>query len=823
MNTFLIDVRYAFRTLLKAPSVTTFAAVSLALGIGANAAIFSVVDAFFWRPFPVRDPSRLVTINTTDEKNPGFLPVSRLNFEDFREKTDVFSGAAAVSVAAVDVTIQKETTRVPAFLATGNYFDVVGVAPAVGAGFRAGQDEPVGAHPVAVLSHGYWKRQFGADPGIVGQVITINRMAYTVVGVLPEDFTGTFPGFVPDLWLPFGMRQQVMPPISFMLETRRGLWLAPIARLKPGMTRERAEAALTTLAAALAREYPDANRGRGVALQTLAEARANPTGAARNPLPRIAALMIVAVGLILLIASANVASLLLARASARQKEIATRIAIGATRSRLMRQLLAESSLLALLGAGGGVLVASWFTGLLTSLQPPGPFPFRLSAHVDPRVLLFTLAVAILTGLLCGLAPAFQASHQKLFATLKEGGRQSDVGARGGLRRALVVGEVALATVALVATGLLLRSLRSATAIDPGFRPEHVLTLNLDVSLQGYDPQRGAPFYRQLLDRTRALPRVRSATLASRLPLAAGFQRTVLVEGDAPSEKDRGVLVNVAIVDPDYFRTIETALAAGRAFGPEDVEDSPPVAIVNQTMAKRFWPGRDALGRAFRFHSAGTDSKFTDPLRVVGIARDSKYVTLGEEPTPFIYLPFRQNYSPAMTLLVRIDGDSSGVLGQIRREVASLDAGLPLFNVQPLTSQIQGALWLSRVGAYLLAAFGALALLLTTVGTYGVIAYTVTRRIPEIGLRMALGAGPRRILGMILANGMVLVAAGLGIGLAVSLVLGRSLTPILFGVAGSDPATYAGITVVLTTVALLACYLPARRAARTDAVVALRGE
>jgi putative ABC transport system permease protein len=823
MNTLLRDIRYAFRTLMKAPSVTIFAVLSLALGIGANAAIFSVVDAFFWRPFPVRDPSGLVTINTTDEKNPGFLPVSRLNFEDVRDNTDVFSGAAAVNVTAVDVTIQKETNRVPALLATGNYFDVVGVAPILGAGFRGDQDEPPGAHPVAVLSYGYWKRQFGADRGIVGQTVTVNHMAYTVVGVLPESFTGTFPGFVPDLWLPYGMRQHILPGFSFMLDTRRGLWLAPIARLKPGVTRERAEAALKTFAASLEKEYPDANRGRGMALQTLAEARANPTGAARNPLPRIAALLIVAVGLILLIASANVASLLLARASARQKEIATRIAIGATRRHLIRQLLVESGLLALMGGVGGVLLASWFTSLLMSLQPPGPFPFRIGARIDLRVLLFSFAVAILTGLLFGVMPALQATSQRLFATLKEGGRGSDAGARAGARRALVVGEVALATVALVATGLLLRSLASAMAIDPGFHPEHVLTLNLDVSLEGYDADRGTPFYRALLDRVRALPRVRSAAIGSRLPLAGGLLRTVLVEGDAPSEKERGVLVNVATIDPDYFRTVETPLVAGRAFGPEDVEDSLPVAIINQTMAKRFWPGRDVLGLAFRFHSAGADSRFTPLMRIVGIAHDSKYVTLGEEPTPFVFLPFRQNYTPAMTLFVRSEGDSSGLLGEIRQEVSSLDAGLPVFNVQPLAAQIEGGLWLSRVGAYLLAAFGALALLLTTVGTYGVIAYTVTRRVPEIGLRMALGAGPLRILGMILANGMVLVAAGLGIGLAASFLLGQSLTPILFGVKGSDPATYAGISVLLSAVACVACYFPARRAARTDAMVALRSE
>jgi putative ABC transport system permease protein len=824
MSTLFQDIRFALRTLAKTPSVTLFAVLSLALGIGANAAIFSVVDAFFWRPFPVEDPGRLVAIFTTDQKNTGLLPVSRLNFEDFRDKTDVFSGVAAVGFTAVDVTVEKETTRVPALIATGNYFDVVGVRPILGGGFQAGQDEPAGKNPVAMLANGYWKRRFAGDPSIVGRTITVNRMGYTVVGVLPESFTGTFPGFVPDLWVPYGMRLHIQPAVSFMTETRRGLWLAPIARLKTGVTRLQAQSALKTLAAALEKEYPDANRGRGAALQTLAETRANPTGAASNPLPRIAALLVVAVGLILLIASANVANLLLARASSRRKEIAVRIAIGATRWRLIRQLLAESALLSAAGAVAGAMLASWLTGLLMSLQPPGPFPFVLGARMDWRALLFTLGVAALTGLVFGLFPAFQASNPDVFGKLKEGDRQNGAGARGGVRRALVVAEVALATVALAGTGLLARSLREATAIDPGFRPENVMTLNLDVSLQGYSPDRGAQFYRQLLDRLQTLPGVRSATVASRLPLAFGLQRTVVIEGDVPSEKERGVLVNVATVGADYFRTLEIPLAAGRPFGPEDVENSPLVAIVNQTMAKRFWPGRDPIGQAFRFPlPSGGDSAFTPPMQIVGVARDSKYVTLGESPIPFAYLPARQNYTPAMSLLVRAEGNSSTMLGQVRREVASMDPGLPIFNVRPLADQIQAALWLSRVGALLLASFGALALILTTVGTYGVLAYTVTRRIPEIGLRMALGAGPRRILGMIIGNGMSLVAAGLGVGLGASLLLARSLTPILFGVKGTDPATYAGITVILGAVALLACYLPARRAAGVDPTVALRQE
>ncbi|HKA36476.1 MAG TPA: ABC transporter permease [Thermoanaerobaculia bacterium] len=823
MSVLLQDIRFAFRTLVKTPSVTIFAVLSLALGIGANAAIFSVVDAFFWRPFPVEDPGRLVTINTTDQKNAGFLPVSRLNFEDFRDKTDVFTGVAAVGFAAVDVTVEKETNRVPVLIATGNYFDVVGVRPILGAGFRADQDEPIGKNPVVVLSNGYWKRRFAADRSIAGRRLTVNRMDYTIVGVLPETFNGTFPGFVPDLWVPYGMRLHIQPAVSFMTEKRRGLWLAPIARLKPGVTKLQAEAALKNLAAALEKEYPDANRGRSVALQTMSDARANPLGAAQNPLPRIAALLLVAVGVILLIATANVANLLLARASSRRKEIAVRIAIGATRNRLLRQLMAESFLLAAVGAAAGILLASWLTKLLMTLQPPGPFPFALGARIDWRVLLFTVVVAAATGILFGLFPALQASNPDVLGRLNEGGRQSGVGARGGMRRTLVIAEVALATIALAGTGLLLRSLREATAIDPGFRAEKVLALNLDVSLQGYDAERGAQFYKQLVSRVAALPGVKSADIASRAPLAFGFQRTVIIEGEVPSEKERGVLVNVATVGADYFRTLEIPIASGRAFGLEDTETSPPAAIINQTMAKRFWPGREPIGQSFRFPLPGKDGEFTPPIRVVGVARDSKYVTLGEQPIPFVYQAARQNYTPAMNLLVATVGEPSTVLPQLRQEVVNLDPGLPIFNVRPLTQQIEGALFLARVGAFLLAAFGALALVLTTVGTYSVLAYTVSRRVPEIGLRMALGAGPGTILGMIIRNGMSLVGVGLAVGIAASLALARSLTPILFGVKGTDPATYAGITALLGIVALAACYVPARRAAGVDPTVALRQE
>jgi predicted permease len=823
METLLQDLRYGARMLIRRPAFTVVAVLSLALGIGANTAIFAVVDGFLWRPFPVEDPDRLVAVLTTDPKNPGFLPLSTLNYEDFRDQNQVFEGLAAYGFGPLDLTVGGETERIFCNMVTGNYFDVLGVRFSRGRGFLPEEDKALGGHPLVVLSHGLWQRRFGGDTKILGKSVTLNRAPYTVVGIAPEGFTGLVPGFVPDVFVPSMMRNHVNPAFAWLTASRRGLWLNGVGRLKPGVSQDQAQAAMATLARQLEQQYPVANEGRSLALITLAEARANPTGAAQNPIPLIAGLLLAVVTVVLLIACANVANLLLARAASRQREIAIRLTMGAGRVRLVRQLLTESLLLSLLGGAGGLLVAFWAADLLLAFQPVGFFPLNLDASFSLRVLGFTLFVALLTGLIFGLAPALQTTRPDIHESLKEGGRQAAEGISGGrLRSLLVVAEVALAAVALIGAGLFVQSLRNAMSIDPGFRTQNIIAMNLDVSLQGYEPARGEEFYRQLRERLENVPGVDSAALGSRLPLGFGLQRTLILEDQVPSEDERGVLVNVDSVEVGYADTLGIPLVKGREFETYDDADAPRVAIVNQTMAQRFWPDQDAIGRRFRF-PAGGDGRVTPLIEVIGIARDAKYVTLGEDPIPFAYLPFRQEYQPGMVLFVETTADPSGIMPLVRRELRAMDPGLPVFNVQTLTQQISNSLWLARMGAYLLSVFGLLALVLAAVGIYGVISYSVSQRTHEIGIRMALGAQQAHILKLVLRRGMLLALVGMAIGLSVAFAATRLIVSLLYGVSAADPVTFAAIPMLLVAVALLACYLPARRATRVDPLLALRYE
>ncbi|MGH9805606.1 MAG: ABC transporter permease [Candidatus Acidiferrales bacterium] len=816
------DIRYGFRMMVKSPSFSAVAVLSLALGIGANAAIFALVDSFLWRPFPVEDPGRLYGVFTTDPKNPGFLSMSTLNYEDYRDHNQVLSGLAASGFLTADLTTGSETERVVGFMVSGNYFDVHGVHFQHGRGFRPDEAASLGGQPVVVISHGFWQNRFGGNPSLLGQTITLNRRPYTVVGIAPEEFTGTFPGFQPALWAPLTMRDHLNPAFLWFTESRRGLWLNVIGRLKPGLSREQALAGMQTLARQLEQQYPEANEGRGVTFTTLAEARANPFGSAQNPVPLIAGLLLAVVGLVLLIACANVANLLLARAATRQKEISVRLAMGAGRLRLVRQLLTESVVLALVGGAIGLLVAYWATDLLAAFQPPGAVGFALEAEVNPRVLAFTLLVSLLTGVIFGLAPAMHSSRPDIHENLKEGGRGTTETTSGRLRSLLVISEVALAVVALIGAGLFVRSLRSAMSIDPGFQTGNMTTLNLDVSLQGYEAAAGQEFYRQLVERVQGIAGVESATLTSRLPLTFGLSRTLWLEDQVPSEKERGVLVNVATVDVGYFETLGIPIIKGRTFETRDDANAPPVAIVNQALAARFWPGQEPLGKRIRF-PAGRDGEYTPLMEVVGVARYSKVATLGEEPTPLAYFPFRQDYNAGMTLVIQSAADPAAILPSVRREIRAMDPGLPIFNVQPLTQVIAASLFLPRMGAYLLAAFGLLALVLAAGGIYGVISYAVTQRTHEIGIRMALGAERRHVLRLVLVHGMTLVGIGLGIGLAGAFAASRVVSSLLYGVSAADPLTFSGITLILTAVALLACWIPARRAARVDPMVALRYE
>ncbi len=820
MDSLINDLRYASRMLLKSPAFTGVAVLSLALGIGANATIFTLINATLLAPLPVEEPSRLVAVYTTDERNRGgfndYMPTSHPNFEDYRDQSGVFEGMTAWSFIPLNWSGAGDPEQIQAEIVSGNFFRLLGVRPAAGRFFLPEEDAAPGTHLVAVLSHGFWKRRFAADPSAVGATLTLNGHGFTVVGVAPQGFQGINALGGPDLWVPMMTHPQTLT--GFFLDNfrdRRALLFSMMGRLKPGVTLERAEAALRSLASNLEREYPEPNRGRSVSLLPIGQATINPF--IRRVFVLGSGLLMTVVGLVLLIACANVANLMLARSTARRKEIAVRMALGAGRARLVRQLLAESVLLAVLGGAAGLLLAVWGRDLLLAYRPPQVFPIALDLPIDASVLGFTLGVSLLTGILFGLAPALQCSRPDLVTDLKEKSAQSG-GGRFNLRNVLVAGQVALSLVSLIGAGLFLRGLASAQRVDPGVDTRNLLVLGFDLGAQGYDRVRGEEFHRRLLEQLAAAPGVRAAALSTMLPIGGGgFGRTVYPEGREPSAGDSGVFVTINTVSPGYFDALGVALLRGRTFTDLDRDGAPRAAVINEAMARRFWPGEEAVGKRFKFYG---DQTFAE---VAGVVETTKLFSLGEDPQPVAYLPLLQAYEPALTLNLRTASDPAGLAESVRRHVQGLDPTLPVVNVFTGEDLLDQTLWAPRVCAGLLSLFGLVALALAAVGIYGVMSYSVNRRTHELGIRMALGARAPDVLRLVLRQGMTLVAVGLLAGLVASLVAARAISSLLFGVSAADPATYATLSAVLAGVALLAAYLPARRATKVDPMIALRAE
>jgi predicted permease len=816
------DLRHGARVLLKSPSFSVVAVLSLALGIGANTTIFTVVNAVLLHPLPVKDISQLVEVDTIDAKTQvGFARLTKLglsfrNFQDYQQQNEVLAGMSCILATPLTWSGGAEPRQVNGQMVSANYFDVLGLRPAAGRFFLPDEDTKLGGNNVAVISYSFWANKLGSDKDGVGKTLTLNAMPYTIIGVTPKGFKGTFTfSSAEQIWIPASMYPQVLTGFAKeFFNDRRFLNALAVGRLKPEMGLGQAEASLKTIAAKLEKDFPKDNGGRSIALTPLTDAAVGAN--LHDQIALAGTMMMTVVGLVLLIACANLANLLLARAARREKEMGLRAALGASRPRLIRQMLTECILLALLGGAAGLAIAYVGRTALWSFRPPFIEQNDIDLSFDLPVLLFTLGISLFTGLLFGLAPAFRTSVPDLAETLKLGGRGGSIGGgRNKLRSLLVVSEIALSLVALVGAGLFIRSMRGAQKMDPGFESKNLFMLAFDLGALHYDEGRGQQFWRSAIEQANATPGVKSAAVASNFPLGGGLARTVFPEGEDESTGYRGTLTQLDDVSVGYFDALRIPLVRGRLFTDADRKETARVAIINEAMAKKFWPNQEAIGKRFHFFGdAGL-------LEVVGIARNSVVNAIGEVPPPLAYLPLTQDYAPAATIQVQTTGKPEAAIAGVRTRIQSLEPNLAITNVQTIGQIIGQGLWAPEMGAALLALFGGLALVLAAVGVYGVLAYSVTQQTREIGIRMAMGAEPSHVLGLVVGQGLKLAVAGVALGIVVALALTRQLSSLLFGVSVYDPWAYGSVVMILVFVALLACYIPARRATRVDPLVALR--
>jgi putative ABC transport system permease protein len=804
---FLQDLRYAARILWKNPGFTAVAVIALALGIGANTAIFSVVNTVLLRPLPYKDPEQLVMVweDASRHGYPRDTPAAA-NFVDWRDQNSVFSSMAAIADGNFNLTGVGNPERLKGRLVSASLFPLLGVEPQLGRVFTAAEDQ-AGAQGVVVLSHRLWQRRFGGDPAILGKTLTLNDEVHTVVGVMPARFK--FPENDDELWVPIALTAQ-------QAANRNRHYLQVVARLKPGVTLAQAQSEMTTIGARLQQQYPQSNADLGVALTSLQE---HLVGDIKPAL----LILLGAVGLVLLIACANVANLLLARAAIRQKEIALRVALGARRWRLLRQFLTESVLLATLGGILGLAIAYAGLLLLGSFIPESISQAR-EISLDLKVLGFTLGVSLLTGFIFGLAPAIQALRMNQSETLKEGGRDSVTGRSGKrVRGLLVTAEVAVSLVLLIAAGLLINSFLRLRNIDPGFKVDHLLTMKIELPEPKYEAfERRAGFYTDLLQRVQSIAGVRSAAVTTNLPLyRQGNSISVRLEGRPDPPPGQELIVVTRIISPAYFETMSIPLLAGRQFTDQDTETTPNVVVISETMARRFWPGEDAIGKRLAGGRVRSDA---DWIQVVGIVKDVRQFELNAEPRPQMYLSYRQaDFFAPEDLVVKTDVEPASMAAAVRTAVWEIDKDQPVSNIKTMEEILGDSIARQRFSMLLLGIFAGVALLLAAVGIYGVMSYSVAQRTHEIGIRMALGAQTGAVLKLAVGYGLKLVVAGVLIGLVAAFVLTRLMSTLLFGVTPTDPATFALISLLLVGVAAIASYIPARRATKVDPLVALRYE
>jgi predicted permease len=833
MATLIQDLRYGLRMLAKSPGFTAVAVLTLALGIGANTAIFSLLNAVMLRELPVQKPDELVLLGTgrargSTDDFASTKVFSYLFYRELRQKNQVFSNvSAALSIlfggmhGAIGDSGGLEPMNVQ--LVSGTYFPTLGVRPHLGRAFTEAEDEPAGGHPVAVISYSWWKRRFARDPSILGKTVKLGSTVYTIVGVTPPEFFGTEVGESPDLWIPLSMEKQVSPGWNG-LDNKWFESLYVFGRLRPGVTTKQAEANVNLLALDIWHEFagPVLTKEQQ---RTLERAHIELTSVARGishlrlefslPLQ----ILMVVVGLVLLIACANIANLLLARATSREREIAVRLAIGASRMRLVRQMLTESLLLALVGGALGVLFATWASDALLRMVSTGPEPLPLSVAPDPRVLAFTFLVSLATAILFGIAPALRGTRVDLTNSLKAG-RGAVSLRRNPLAKTLIVLQVALSLVLLISAGLFLRSLVNLAHVDTGFAKDHVLLFAIDPVDVGYkEDAHLVSLYQQIEQRVGAEPGVRAASISFFTFNQGDWTNSVSIEGRRPTpQNDMAVTHNV--VGQGYFSTMGIPLLVGRVFGPQDTESSPKIAVINETMAQWYFPGGSPIGRRF---GIGDDPKHSNDIEVVGVVKDAKHESVQERPFPEAYYPYTQRVAYYYDLEVRYSGDLKATVAEVRRAVGEVDPNLPITYQNTLAEQVDQSLASESLIARLSAFFGMLAVFLACIGIYGLMSYAVTRRTSEIGVRMALGAGRSKVLWLVMRESLVLVGLGLVIGLPAALAGDRFVSKMLFGLQPTDPVSMAGAAILLLMFAALAGYLPARKASQVDPMVALRYE